>query len=60
MKFFKICFQMKFQIILLHKTPFNMAVEECSKEIVQFLLTCDKVDVNLPNKISNKKFKLHL
>lgn len=51
---------MKFQIIQLNKTPFNMAVEECSKEIVQFLLTCDKVDVNLPNKISNKKIKLHL
>lgn len=60
MKFFKIGFQMKFQIILLNKTPFNMAVEECSKEIVQFLLACDKVDVNLPNKISNKKIKLHL
>lgn len=51
---------MKFQIIQLNKTPFNMAVEECPKEIVQFLLTCDKVDVNLPNKISNKKIKLHL
>lgn len=38
---------MKFRFFLFHKTALHIAVEKQNKDVVQLLLACENVDVNV-------------